>query len=220
MVRDPRTGLQDNVDVYLEHLQQVVEDASNRDWPSVRCWSQATFDAVERGAASWEDRQAIQVDRVHHAVMAVRTQPNSHPQPVDRRDIPCRDFNSHSGCHNQKSHPGRTVNFIHVCSMCFQAGDRHPHPSHSCPRRQSQQHQVAAGRHQPPSTQPAQKNLQPASHHASRMMRPVLGDFTTYTRDAQLTPASPPPREASQRITTLTSRHQPPWRMVHRPPRW
>ena len=36
MVRDPRAQLQDQMEVHLEHLQQVVEDAAVRDWSSVR----------------------------------------------------------------------------------------------------------------------------------------------------------------------------------------
>ena len=50
MVRDPRAGLHGLMDVHLEYLQQVVEDAAVRDWSSVRRWSQSAFDAVESGA--------------------------------------------------------------------------------------------------------------------------------------------------------------------------
>ena len=56
MIRDPRAQQQDLADVHLEHLQQVIEDAAVRDWPSVRRWTQSAFDAVENGSLDWGDR--------------------------------------------------------------------------------------------------------------------------------------------------------------------
>ena len=136
MIRDPKAELAGLNDFLLEHLQQVTEDAATRDWPSVRRWSQTTFDAVENGTTEWQDRAGMQVERLRHAILAVRPSNVAHTQAVDRRDIPCKDFNSPHGCSNMQSHAGRNVNFAHVCSLCFSAGGRLPHPAHTCPRRQ------------------------------------------------------------------------------------
>ena len=77
LIRDPRHD-QNEIprDTLLEHVQQIVEDSTSRDWSTVRRWSQATFDAVERGDYSWQDRQHIQIQRIHHALLATR--PSTH----------------------------------------------------------------------------------------------------------------------------------------------
>ena len=141
MVRDPRAGQLKNVDNLLEHLQQVAEDTLVRDWPSARRWSQETFDAIERGDHSWDDKHQIQFDRLSHAISAAKGQQN-YPQPterLERKDMPCRDYNSATGCAYQRSHPGRNVTFAHVCSLCFaQTGERAVHPANACTRTGSQ----------------------------------------------------------------------------------
>ena len=182
MIRDPRADNQGLLDNHLEHLQQVIQDAAARDWPSVRRWSQSTFDAVEKGSASWDNRYAMQIDRLHHAIQASRPQYNSSSvAQIDRRDIPCKDFNAPPGCINNRSHQGRTVNFIHVCSVCFNAGERAPHPACLCPRR-GHQFQQGSGptRHQPPPHQPptttAPKNGSSASLQP-RLVRPTLTEM-------------------------------------------
>ena len=86
MIRDPRAGLKDLMEVHLEHLQQVVEDAAVRDWSLVRRWSQSTFDAVENGSLSWSDRYALQRDRMHHAILATKVA-NGPSQGVGREII-------------------------------------------------------------------------------------------------------------------------------------
>ena len=45
-----------------------------------------------------------------------------------------------SGCGAPRSHPGRNVNFVHMCSMCFVVGDRQYHPAHACPHPHVPQH--------------------------------------------------------------------------------
>ena len=140
MVRDPRAGLAKQSDTLMEHLQQVVEDAATRDWPSVRRWSQVTFDAIENGTYDWADRHQIQFERLRHDLLAARSaaqRQSQYPQhnPQDRRDLPCRDYNQPSGCGMPRTHVGRTVNFVHLCSVCFQAGDRIQHPAYACNRR-------------------------------------------------------------------------------------
>ena len=134
MLRDPRSGQFAMVEEHLEHLQHVVEDAAVMDWPSVRRWSHATFDDVEKGEYAWSDRQIIRLERMQHAIMAARSRP-PHQQIQERRDIPCRDYNSPSGCPNTSSHQGRNVVFVHTCSQCFSAGERSQHPAYTCPRR-------------------------------------------------------------------------------------
>ena len=182
MIRDPRAEQQDSNDHLLEHLQQVVQDAASRDWPSVRRWSQSTFDAVELGSLGWEDRYGVQIERMRHAILATIRDP-SHPtvNTGDKRDIPCKDFNAPIGCSYPKSHSGHNVIFAHVCSACFTAGDRHPHPAHACPRKPQVQHQLPATLHQPAHAPgpPPPKNGMAASQYAQRTVRPILGNFTT-----------------------------------------
>ena len=175
MLRDPKADLADISDFLLEHLQQVTEDAATRDWPSVRRWSQATFDAVEGGSAVWQDRYGLQVERLRHAILAIRPPNQNSVAPNERRDIPCKDYNSPGGCNSSKSHPGRTVNFVHVCSQCFGPEDRSPHPAYTCPRRLTAPHHNTGASLQR-SVQQAPKNGLLASHQAPRNVRPILGD--------------------------------------------
>ena len=184
MIRDPRAGNQDLLDSHLEHLQQVVQDAAVGDWPSVRRWSQSTFDAVERGAATWEDRYGMQIERLHHAIRAARPNP-THTHQIDRRDIPCKEYNAPQGCINNRSHQGRTVTFVHACSNCFSTGERAPHPACLCPRRPPYQPPNGGGQRQyaPPNqgftpTTPAPKNAMQASLQP-RTVRPALHDMLT-----------------------------------------
>ena len=177
MIRDPRSELHGPLDAHLEHIQQVVEDAAIRDWPTVRRWSQAMFDAVETGALKWEDRVALQLDRMQYAIAATRSQqPHLH---TERRDIPCKDFNGHVGCIHPKSHMGRTVNFVHVCAMCFSAGDRSPHPAHTCPRRQQVQPQPPAPRYQQSAAPMQHPKNGPSAPQLPRMVGPVMTYPTT-----------------------------------------
>ena len=186
MIRDPRAKLHDLLDVHLEHLQQVIEDAAVRDWPSVRRWSQSAFDKVENGTLDWDDRYAMQLDRMHHAILAAKPQQAHNPTPPsDRKDLPCRDYNALTGCSIPRAHSGRTVNFVHVCSMCFAVGDRQYHPAHACPRRQqgqpqqSQHTQYPRYQYQAPApTNSAPKNLIPASQQTQGMVRPSPTNFT------------------------------------------
>ena len=98
----------------------------------------------------------------------------------DRRDIPCKGFNSHLGCINPRSHQGRNVNFIHACSLCFsQVGDRAPHPAVGCPR--GQRSTQAVNMPIPRAyTQQATPVFTPknASGACQQKMRPVGSDST------------------------------------------
>ena len=135
MTRDPRANLTEDMGNLLLHLQQVAEDSILRDWSATRRWSQATFDAIERGDYTWADRQEIQFERLHHAIPQARPQYTDRSEKLDRRDLPCRDFNSVTGCLNPKSHLGRNVTFAHICSVCFnQTGEKAPHSATVCPR--------------------------------------------------------------------------------------
>ena len=180
MIRDPRAEQQDSNEHLLEHLQQVVQDAASRDWPSVRRWSQATFDAVELGTLDWADRYAVQIERMRHAILAARAPSQPKNNGGEKRDIPCKDYNAYSGCSYPRSHSGRTVMFIHVCSACFTLGDRHTHASHACPRRpQAYQQLPAIARQAAPVAPPPSKNGMAASQYGQRTVRPILGDFST-----------------------------------------
>ena len=181
MIRDPRAEQTTSLDIQLEHLQQVVEDTATRDWPSVRCWSQTMFDAVEGGSASWEDRNAVQWERLRHDIMAARAPLQQQQVRQERRDIPCRDYNSAMGCMHPRGHAGRSVNFIHVCASCFTAGDKAPHPVHTCPQRLAGGQQVQQlgfqPRLQPMTPSPTPKNGIGASQQFQRMVRPVSSDL-------------------------------------------
>ena len=175
MLRDPRIDKRDlNLDAQLQHLQQVIQDAATRDWPSVRRWSQATFDAVEAGSCAWDDRNEIQIQRLHHAIVATR-HTNTQVPAGEKRDLPCRDFNSLGGCPHPRSHQGRNVMFVHLCSSCFSTGEKAPHTAALCPRRAAQAtrgHQLSLAQ---TMTQP--KNAQLASQPPARLMRPAQADL-------------------------------------------
>ena len=136
MIRDPRAQLSSLSNILLEHLQQVVEDVEVRGWPSARTWTQSTFDDIERGDYTWDDTHTIQFHRLRSAYSASKA-PLAGIEKFDKRDLPCRDYNSFTGCQYPKSHPGRNVNFAHICSLCFNhVGEEVRHPAVGCPRAQ------------------------------------------------------------------------------------
>ena len=52
----------------FEHLRQITKDACARPWPSIRSWSQRTFDRVETQEIEWSDTVAIQDDKHNFSV--------------------------------------------------------------------------------------------------------------------------------------------------------
>ena len=132
MLRHPKTAPYFNHALLLEHLQQIVEDSLIREWSVVRRWSQAMFDKIEKGDHTWEDKSHTQLERIRYALLAQKSQ---HNDRQERREVPCRDFNSLTGCIHNGPHLGRHVNFIHVCSLCMsQTRDKMPHIVAGCPR--------------------------------------------------------------------------------------
>ena len=90
MIRDPRAEQGQVIDKHIEHIQQIVQDASVREWAVVRKWSQSIFDAIEGGQLTWQDRREIQIQRLTHAVMANRLPPSGGriDRGIERRDLP------------------------------------------------------------------------------------------------------------------------------------
>ena len=131
---------------------------------------------------TWADRNAMQLDRLHHAIRASRTPQSNTSTQGEKRDLPCRDYNGMTGCNAPRSHPGRNVNFVHVCSMCFAVGDRQYHPAYACPRRQPGPQQPTANNrpiYQSTPIPTAPKNGVPASHQSQGMVRPIATDYLT-----------------------------------------
>ena len=112
--RDPSTLLQQ-----LRHLKDVAHDINQFAWPAVRAWSQGVFDAVERGAFTWDDTQMIQNERF----MALRASVmDSRPGDAhEGKETICLDYNNRTCRHGgaKRDHSEAGIRFIHCCLYCY-----------------------------------------------------------------------------------------------------
>ena len=126
MLRHPKAAPYFNHALLLEHLQQVVEDSLIREWSVVRQWSQAMFDEFEPGDHAWENKSHTQLKRIRYALLAQKSQ---HNDSQECREVPCRDFNSLTGCIHNGPPPGPPCEF-HSCLLLMHVSDRGQDATH------------------------------------------------------------------------------------------
>lgn len=117
----------------------MTRDAIDRPWPAVRRCSQYIWDAVESGALGWDDKEAIQEERVRICLTGNNVASNHNSvqhgskrsQNVSQK-IVCRAYNSRSGCPSRDSHNEGSVFALHICGYCDSVGHTCSHPIRDC----------------------------------------------------------------------------------------
>lgn len=118
----------------VAHLEDVIEDACDFQWPAVRRWSEEVFSLVaeNRLPNGWFSSSRIQLLRVSmskidNAKMYADPEPilpKKQQFPVQQPDNlkggpPCPAFNSSAGCSQQSGHTVGGRRMLHICSYCL-----------------------------------------------------------------------------------------------------
>lgn len=132
----------------LAHLEDVIEDACDFQWPAVRRWSEETFSLVaeNRLPNGWFSTHRIQLLRVSMSKIDNAKINFDEEQPAQRKQYvapqqpdnlkggpPCSAFNSQSGCTLQSGHTVGGRRMLHICSYCLlQCSTGYQHSEASC----------------------------------------------------------------------------------------
>lgn len=132
----------------LAHLEDVIEDACDFQWPAVRRWSEETFSLIaeNRLPNGWYSSHRIQLLRVSMSRID-NAKLNFDPElPLQRKQQflapqadnlkggpPCPAFNSPNGCTQQSGHSVGGRRMLHICSYCLvQCSTGYQHSEASC----------------------------------------------------------------------------------------
>lgn len=143
----------------LAHLEDVIEDACDFQWPAVRRWSEETFSLIaeNRIPNGWYAVNRIQLlrvsmSRIDNAKLtfdvdfpaqskqqshnpSAQSKQQSFNQQTDglRGGPPCQAFNSQAGCNQQSGHMIGGRRMLHICSYCLmQCSTGYQHSEASC----------------------------------------------------------------------------------------
>lgn len=142
----------------LEHVDEVVEDCRDYEWPTIRRLSEEIFSLVaeNRLPAGWLSSGKIQLLRMSMSKTSTAklssTKDVSRPRPQQtssntandywKAGPPCRAYNSRDGCDHPGGHALNGKRLQHVCSYCFvNAGATFPHSEANCRNRHRERNQ-------------------------------------------------------------------------------
>lgn len=135
----------------VAHMREVVEDASEFEWPNVRRWSEEVFDLVaeRRLPEGWGSSQRIQnlrtgMSRIDAARLVTHKDfsTRKHGGSANNFDNlrggpPCQAYNSVQGCQLQSGHMLNGKRQVHVCAYCLSnIAAVHPHSESHCRTKQ------------------------------------------------------------------------------------
>ena len=134
----------------LRHLKDVVHDSVQFSWPAVRAWSQSVFDAIEKGAFTWNDTQMIQNERF--LVLRMAAIDNRMTDTHEGKETICLDYNSRSCRHGgaKRDHTEAGIRFIHCCLYCYASSrdkERCDHGLVDCKRKEKHNSYVSTHPH-------------------------------------------------------------------------
>lgn len=140
LVNDDEAYNKNDLPHILRHLSAVATDAMFRPWPSVRRWTQAIWDYVERGKCQWDSETFIQNERVRMSYMCGPQANANVNQSNSARSasqdpcvmVVCRDYNGPSGCRYHNNHEDKNVKHLHICSHCDTLGRKSNHSYQRC----------------------------------------------------------------------------------------
>lgn len=148
MIDDP--GVDPAVKPHLiAHMREVAEDSCNFEWSTnVRRWSEEVFDLVAENRLPQGWNTTARIQNLHTGMSmaegarlytqrdpaTTRRQFNPNHQADNLRGgLPCRDYNSPTGCQLQSGHMLQGKRQIHVCSYCLpNTATAHPHSEAHC----------------------------------------------------------------------------------------
>lgn len=132
----------------LAHLEDVIEDACDFQWPAVRRWSEETFSLIaeNRLPNGWYSSHRIQLlrvsmSRIDNAKLSFEVEPtpqHKHQFTAQQTDnlkggSPFPAFNSPTGCTHQSGHVMGGRRMLHICSYCLvQCSTGYQHSEASC----------------------------------------------------------------------------------------
>lgn len=137
----------------LAHLEDIIEDACDFQWPAVRRWSEETFSLIaeNRLTNGWFASHRIQLlrvsmSRIDNAKLnfdieatpqrkhQFSTQQSSSQQPEGLKGgPPCPAFNSSTGCTLNSGHMVGGRRMLHICSYCLvQCSTGYQHSEANC----------------------------------------------------------------------------------------
>lgn len=147
IVKDPKTDPRIKPSL-LAHLEDVIEDACDFQWPAVRRWSEETFSLIaeNRLPNGWYSTTRIQLLRVSMSKIdnaklycdpetPVQRKPQFTTQQADnlKGGPPCTAFNSPNGCTQQSGHLVGGRRMLHICSYCLvQTSTGYQHSETNC----------------------------------------------------------------------------------------
>lgn len=154
MVKDEKTD-PSLIRPLLAHLEDVIEDSCDFDWPRVRRWSEEVFCLVseKRLPQGWVSTNKIQMLRMSMSRLELgmlqtpkeqqprrqyshqQHQPQTQSYSADppKGGPPCQAYNSPSGCPLPAGHFINGRRMSHVCSFCLvNSSAAYTHPESQC----------------------------------------------------------------------------------------
>ena len=151
MLQNDNAKLGGTVNQYLNHLEQIMEDASKGiQWEAIMGWSQFCLDEIEKGDLSWDDKALVQVYRVQfrnsegscsndidtkkHKKQSQTRDSRGGPSKVkteqkEIREVICTDYNR-GICPKEAHHMKLNIRWLHLCKICNEP----THPEFECPQ--------------------------------------------------------------------------------------
>lgn len=129
----------------LQHVDAIVEDCRDYEWPVVRRWSEEVFSLVaeNRLPCGWHSTNKIELLRISMSKVAA-ARLGQHRESVSKQRSgphndnwrggpPCHAFNSRDGCNQPSGHVVNGRRMQHVCAFCFFSnGSTFHHPEANC----------------------------------------------------------------------------------------
>ena len=118
----------------LQLLCNMMEDASEFGWPSVRNFYAILTNQVEMKRATWTDSLVIQHLRANYAQKYIRQNPNT--KKPKSAPVCCTAFQDGS-CEHPTDHTTDSGLERHICSYCFRVtGQHYNHAENQCRRKE------------------------------------------------------------------------------------
>ncbi len=118
--------------VMLGHLQELMQDAMDYPWESVRNYHAIVLHQQEMARLTWADHQRIQQLRLMYVTRAAPQ--NAQGGPVAPRF--CLAYQT-GRCSQPRDHASNKGPVKHICAFCFlQQKGQFPHPEQECRRKQ------------------------------------------------------------------------------------
>lgn len=131
---------------HLRYLRELLTEAADYEWVSVKAAHKQVLQDLELGYVRWEDEAQVRETRITALRRAsARRASSAPPQQAHRagapavQPSPCPAYQK-STCSHENDHTSEIsgVRLMHICMHCFQVlGKRYPHPEEACMKKLS-----------------------------------------------------------------------------------